>query len=751
MRDTHRRWVPVLAACGWLLAAPVLSGSTPPATPDPDPAARLEAFARAYGAVRFFHPSDEAAAADWDRVARLGAERVLAATTPGDLERAIESVLRPLAPSVDVFSTDDPPDPLVPPADADRLTVVAWQHAGVWLDGPPNVYRSVRLGRPSPMQVTGPPFGGVIQALDATPFRGRRVRLSADIRVESGQAQLWVRADRPGGQPGFFQNLPNGPVTSTTWDTYAVEGTVDDDADMLAFGGLVLRPGTAWLDAFRLDVEGAAGWEPVALPNASFEAADRPEGWGGAGPGYTLDVRPEASDGDRALRVSFPSPDDPAAPLFDARVSPEETAIIEIGQGLSVSVPLALYSRDGQTRPRPDGAELDALDAALAGLPEADAGSPSLALRAADVIVAWSTFHHFYPYLDDVEVDLDAALTEALEGALQASTPADHCDVLRQLVSRLEDGHGNVRCAGVERGFDLPFSVEMAEGQIVVVATADSAQVQRGDVVVSIDGEAAKALVEAEATLMSGSPQWRTHRALRTFGRGNAGSTARVGLDRERRRMEVDVARVERAPAEQRPAPISEVRPGILYVDIDRTNDSLFTARLGDLVDARGVVLDFRGYPRQMSTTFLNHLVDEPVVSAWLETLRTVRPGQPGGAGVDSVRWEHVRPMEPHIGGRLVFLTDARAISYAESILGIVDHFDVGTTVGGTTAGANGNVNPLALPGGHQVAWTGMRVRRHDGRVLHAVGIEPMVEVRRTLAGIRAGRDEVLERGIAIA
>ncbi|MEM0964307.1 MAG: S41 family peptidase, partial [Bacteroidota bacterium] len=543
----------------------------------------------------------------------------------------------------------------------------------------------------------------------------------------------------------------DNPVTSGTWETYSVEGTVDDDASMLAFGGLALRPGTAWLDAFRLDVEGDAGWEPVSISNASFEVADRPEGWGGAGPGYALDVRPEGSDGDRSLRISFASPGDPAAPLFGARSAPGEVAVVEIGRGLSASVPLALYSRDDQTLPRPEADALDGLRGALAALSEPDASGLSRATRAADVIVAWSVFHHFYPYRDDVEVDLDAALVEALDGALDASTPAGHCEVLRRLVSRLDDGHGNVLCAGVERASDLPFAVETAEGEVVVVATAGSAQVQRGDVIVSIDGQDAKALLEAEAALMSGSPQWRTRRAFRAFGRGDAGSTARVVLDREGRRLDVEVARVERAPAERRPDPIAEVRPGIVYVDIDRTNDSLFTARLDDLAAARGVVLDFRGYPGQMSTTFLNHLVREPVVSAWLEVMQTVRPGEPGGAGIDSVRWEHIRPMEPHIGGRLVFLTDARAISYAESILGIVDHFDVGTTVGGATAGANGNVNPLALPGGHQVAWTGMRVRRHDGRVLHAVGIEPEVEVRRTLAGIRAGRDEVLERGIAIA
>ena len=39
----------------------------------------LRAFAKLYGYVRYFHPSDEAASLDWDRFAVYGAGEVLAA------------------------------------------------------------------------------------------------------------------------------------------------------------------------------------------------------------------------------------------------------------------------------------------------------------------------------------------------------------------------------------------------------------------------------------------------------------------------------------------------------------------------------------------------------------------------------------------------------------------------------------------------------------------------------------------------
>jgi hypothetical protein len=45
-----------------------------------------------------------------------------------------------------------------------------------------------------------------------------------------------------------------------------------------------------------------------------------------------------------------------------------------------------------------------------------------------------------------------------------------------------------------------------------------------------------------------------------------------------------------------------------------------------------------------------------------------------------------------------------------------------------------------------------MRVTRHDGRSPHhLVCVKPDVAVSPTIEGLRAGRDEVLDRGLAIA
>jgi C-terminal processing protease CtpA/Prc len=73
------------------------------------------------------------------------------------------------------------------------------------------------------------------------------------------------------------------------------------------------------------------------------------------------------------------------------------------------------------------------------------------------------------------------------------------------------------------------------------------------------------------------------------------------------------------------------------------------------------------------------------------------------------------------------------------------------TLVGSNTAGTNGDVTAIALPGGLFVTFTGHDIRHADGRRLQRIGIPPHVVVRPTRAGLRAGRDEVLEKALSLA
>ena len=68
--------------------------------------------------------------------------------------------------------------------------------------------------------------------------------------------------------------------------------------------------------------------------------------------------------------------------------------------------------------------------------------------------------------------------------------------------------------------------------------------------------------------------------------------------------------------------------------------------------------------------------------------------------------------------------------------------------IGSTTAGADGNVSTVLLPGGYSSYVSGLGVFYPDKRPTQRVGIVPDIVVAPTMEGIRAGRDELIEEAV---
>ena len=81
--------------------------------------------------------------------------------------------------------------------------------------------------------------------------------------------------------------------------------------------------------------------------------------------------------------------------------------------------------------------------------------------------------------------------------------------------------------------------------------------------------------------------------------------------------------------------------------------------------------------------------------------------------------------------------------------MGLVEHYHLGEIVGSCTAGTNGNFVQIAEPTGCSSIFTGMRVTKSDGSRFHLIGVQPTIPASRTIAGVLAGRDEVLEKALA--
>jgi C-terminal processing protease CtpA/Prc len=289
-------------------------------------------------------------------------------------------------------------------------------------------------------------------------------------------------------------------------------------------------------------------------------------------------------------------------------------------------------------------------------------------------------------------------------------------------------------------------STDLVEGHIVITNSDDKA-LQPGDVIATIDGKRAEGLLNEEETRISGSPQWRRVRGLRRLGRGAPGSHATVTVERGDLRFIATVARVTRpVVAESLHAAIERFDDGVYYVDLARaTMQDLDGSRSS--AAAPGIVFDVRQRPNSNIRFF--HLLTRPDrADAWM-TVPRIRPdGASSPAAWRASGW-NLPVLSPHIQGRVAFLTGPAAISYAESVMGLVEYYRLGEIVGGSTAGTNGDVAQTLTPSGCEVSFTGRRVTKLDGSRHYLNGIQPTIPASSTIAGLRARRDEVLEAALA--
>jgi C-terminal processing protease CtpA/Prc len=552
---------------------------------------------------------------------------------------------------------------------------------------------------------------------------------------------------------------PSDQAAATDWDAFTIRGVravepAKGPEELATALDKLFRPIAPTL---RVYPTGTDPTDPPNLVPPGDKSAFKVVYWHhyGIGTGNPISIYvSERVGGNNSVRLSAKEGNDRASAAFKtAKVAPPDPAKpfdAELGGGVGCRLPLALYGDAQGTMPRGDAA-IKVADGRPAGFfPTGN----DRATRLAAVMLAWNVFQHFYPYFDVVKTDWPAALRQALQSAAADTDQRAFLITLRRLVAALHDGHGRVYLGGLryQESHRPPVQWEWVEDQLVIIHAAAAAGVSAGDVVAKIDGQpAAKVIAQREELVSSATPQYRRYVALLELAMGAPDSELIVEIvSPEGKSRVVTLRRTVRFAEfeEKRPQKITELKKGIWYVDIDRVTDDELQTAMPKLAEATGIVFDLRGYPRQGGFNIPSHLTDKPVNSGQWHIPMVAYPDRQNMEFSFS-DWK-LPPVAPRFKAKVAFVTDGRAISAAETLLGIVEQHRLADIVGSPTAGTNGNVNPFTVPGGYRITWTGMKVLKQDGSQHHGVAIVPTVPATRTLRGVAEGRDEPLERALAL-
>lgn len=390
----------------------------------------------------------------------------------------------------------------------------------------------------------------------------------------------------------------------------------------------------------------------------------------------------------------------------------------------------------------------------------ADQACPAPGLRLLAVCRYWNMLQYYYPY-KYLLGDWADVLPAQLPRFAAATTALAYRHAALALFTRVQDGHARFYppdpLLEAERGgYQVAASVQFIDDQAVVTQVRHDGLVPPsglapGDVLTHVGGTAVADLVRQHLPETPGSNRAAQ---LNTIALNLLYSPipqldlhlVRAG---QLQQLVAAAAKVGTPPAQ--PAPADSLyrflTPEVGYIDMARIKAAKVPAIMQAFAHTKGIVVDQRNYPGEFVATYLpGFFLARPTPFA---TFTQRDPASPG-----RFLWQAADTLEPQspvpYAGLVVVLVNEVSRSQAEFTAMAFRATPHGTLLGSQTAGADGNASKVLLPGDLHTLMTGIGAYYPDQRETQRVGLTIDVPVRPTVAGLRAGRDELRDRAVEL-
>jgi C-terminal processing protease CtpA/Prc len=350
---------------------------------------------------------------------------------------------------------------------------------------------------------------------------------------------------------------------------------------------------------------------------------------------------------------------------------------------------------------------------------------------------------------------LAAVLADFIPKLALAKDKTTYQLALFELIAKANDTHANLWSSLAVRppvgDCALPATLRFIGDKLVVyrVDSADST-FQPGDILDSLDGASIQSLVGKWAMYYPDSNDAARQRDLAA--NLTRGACAAVSMEITRGSRPVPVS-ATRTRSQQ--TWVTHDQPGdtfrllsadVAYIKLSSIKAADLPACFEKAKNTKGLIVDIRNYPSEYVPFAMGaYLATKPTPFVTFTFADLANPGAfHFGDGL------LIEPGPVHYGGRVVILVDETTQSSAEYTAMALRAMPNAIVVGSTTAGADGDVSTIPLPGQLHTMISGLGVFYPDHRPTQRVGIVPDVVVRPTIQGIASGRDEVLETAVHV-
>ena len=393
-------------------------------------------------------------------------------------------------------------------------------------------------------------------------------------------------------------------------------------------------------------------------------------------------------------------------------------------------------------------------------LPYSTMAYPDAGYRLLSLFRYWNMVQYFSPYKHLIGEDWNKVLPEFIPRFINAKDAMDYDMTAMALISSIRDTHANIwsspKGLSEYRGkYSPPFIAKFVEGKLVVTGYYNDTlsveeKIKIGDVITSINGVAVDSLIKKFLPLTAASNYETQLRDMpRNYLLRSNNATFNLNILRDGQSMVVSQDAVAFASlnfnAVYNPHP---EQPGFYLID-DKIG-YLFPGKYHNkdlplikkaFKDTRGIIIDMRCYPSEfMPFTFV------PYVKQGKASFVKFSQGSVANPGLFVMSEPLATRSDNDYKGKIVVIVNEESQSQAEYTTMAFQSSTNVTVIGSKTAGADGNVSAIVLPGGISTMISGIGILYPDGTETQRKGVKIDVHVKPTIAGVKAGKDEMLDK-----
>ena len=371
----------------------------------------------------------------------------------------------------------------------------------------------------------------------------------------------------------------------------------------------------------------------------------------------------------------------------------------------------------------------------------------------------WNTINYFSPYRSIMDQPWDSTLQEFIPVIRLSGNSTSFKKSLLKLVTHINDTHAAggsiVRQNPIWGGDYVPnITFLYAENQCVVTNVNLFNNVSVGDVLLAINQVSMQKVADSLAMYIPASTPAAFYREMYKYMLRGARDTW-VNLTFRDRDNQTFTVRTKRTELWGKSQPVITTKSyyltdcGYGYVNMGKLVSSEVPAMYDSLKNAPAIIFDIRNYPDGTVSDIAKLLFQGPITSAvyywpalkWY-SMWNYLPGwyyklnDSGNFGT----WFNENPYK----GKVILLVNQESQSHSEFTCQYLSYYPGARVIGTQTAGADGNVANLILPGGLTSVFTSLGWYYADGYQQQRNGVKIDRVVKPTIQGIRNGEDEIL-------